>query len=121
MYFLNASHQLEAHQTFSTQPSTTEASVDGIVPPVTIPPQYGADFFNSQHCGDHPNRLNHAGTLSLALPEPSRPFPEGPVRVYAAFKRIPSIEEIKNYWPHETWDPCYVVLAGIRIGFFYNL
>ncbi|KAK7434336.1 hypothetical protein VKT23_020243 [Stygiomarasmius scandens] len=47
-----------------------------------------------------------------------RPVPEGLVRVYAAFNRVPSPHEVANYWPHELNKKAYLVVEGCRIGFF---
>ncbi|THV01168.1 hypothetical protein K435DRAFT_854025 [Dendrothele bispora CBS 962.96] len=92
--------ELEVRSENSQTPSLTGAHNPGLSTP---PPS------------DVPNSI----ARSLSPPPPPYVVPNVPteaVRVFAAFNRVPTPNELRLYWPYEESRPAYLVVSGARIA-----
>ncbi|THU86913.1 hypothetical protein K435DRAFT_867804 [Dendrothele bispora CBS 962.96] len=65
--------------------------------------------------GSAPNSISR----SLSPPPPPYAVPNVPteaVRVFAAFNRVPTPNELRVYWPYEDSRPAYLIVSGARIA-----
>ncbi|THU93751.1 hypothetical protein K435DRAFT_861210 [Dendrothele bispora CBS 962.96] len=104
----NANHTAVGGATEETAEETAEEAAL----PLQLPP-LALDHVN-------PNSSEHltqtSDVVQGSIPPPPPYLPIGSVRVFAAFNRVPTPDELRAYWPYEESHMAYLVVCGARIA-----